>query len=110
MTDFIFKYWLQVLFTAIVGFLATEVKAIKKRYKKKAIENQMLIKGVRALLYERLIKRCDWFTNKEFIYEDELEDITELYNSYHELGGNGTGTQAFEQLKKLKVKRRARGN
>ena len=33
-----------------------------------------------------------------------MKNYEYLYNVYHELGGNGTGTEIYERVKKLKIK------
>ena len=34
-----------------------------------------------------------------------MKDYEYLYNAYHELGGNGTGTEIFNRVKNLKSKK-----
>lgn len=36
-----------------------------------------------------------------YIDSDELEHIERVYELYHELGGNGSGTRMMEDLRKL---------
>ena len=36
-----------------------------------------------------------------YIDEDELEHIENVYSIYHDLGGNGTGDRWMEELRKL---------
>ena len=35
---------------------------------------------------------------------DELKEIEYIYNAYHSLGGNGTGTEIYNRVKKLEIK------
>lgn len=57
--------------------------------------------GVRALLHDRLYQGCRYFLKQGIINEAELSNMGRLYESYHQLGGNGTGTELYQRIKKL---------
>ena len=91
MIDFIIKYWLEFgfgLLTACVGFgfklMSAKMKARKK-------EDDAIKEGVLALLHGK-------------IADDEMKNMEYLYNGYHALGGNGTGTELYERIQKLPLK------
>lgn len=41
---------------------------------------------------------------QNYITVGELEYISEVYQIYHNLGGNGTGTLLYESLKELEIR------
>lgn len=57
--------------------------------------------GVRALLHDRLYQGCRYFLKLGTINEAELSNMGRLYESYHQLGGNGTGTELFKRIQSL---------
>ena len=60
--------------------------------------------GVLALLHDRLYQGCTHHINNGYITTEELKNMEYLYNGYHELGGNGTGTELYERVKDLPLK------
>lgn len=54
-----------------------------------------------ALLHDRLFQGCNYHLSRGHINQGELENIEQVYNAYHSLGGNGTGTEIYERVKKL---------
>ena len=35
---------------------------------------------------------------------EDMKDFEYLYNAYHALGGNGTGTEIYERVKNLSIR------
>ena len=99
MMDFIIKYWLEVLFGAILLFLSFGLKQLKKEFQEQAD----LKEGLIAILHDRLFQSGMFFLNKGEISLTELNNIDEMYKAYHKLGGNGTGTEIYERVKELKL-------
>lgn len=99
MMDFIIKYWLEVLFGAILLFLSFGFKQLKKEFQEQAD----LKEGLIAILHDRLFQSGMFFLNKGEISITELNNIEEMYKAYHKLGGNGTGTEIYERVKELKL-------
>ena len=44
--------------------------------------------------------------NDEFYTAQELKEFCDMYESYHELGGNGTGTKMYEEIKDLHLNKK----
>ncbi|MEE0418484.1 MAG: hypothetical protein UDG86_00390 [Lachnospiraceae bacterium] len=100
MIEFIIKYWLECLFALIVSGLAWCVKKLNKRIK----EQESIKDGVLAILHDRIFQAARYYISQGCITIEELRNVQYLYDSYHELGGNGTGTELFERIKKLEIK------
>ena len=57
-----------------------------------------------ALLHDRLYQECTAYILAGEIDVPALKNIEYLYNAYHSLGGNGTGTELYTRVKKLRIK------
>lgn len=102
MIDFILKYWLEVLFGGCLGALSLAYRHICKRLK----EQKLVKEGIEAILHDRLWQAGRDFIPKGEVTLDELKNVEYIYNAYHNLGGNGTGTEIFERIKNLNIKER----
>lgn len=100
MMDFIINYWLEFVFSLIITCLSYSYHKLKK-----STHNQELTRdGVVALLHDKLYQAGADYIPKGEITLDELKNIEYLYEAYHNLGGNGTGTEIFNRIKSLKIK------
>lgn len=64
-------------------------------------DTEALKEGVQALLHDRLYQGATQYLKDGKISKSEMSNMEHLYNSYHNLGGNGTGTELFNRIKKL---------
>lgn len=114
MLEFIQQYWIEALFTAILtGFtfagkaLYSKVKRELTSYTKKQMEEseeQKLLKSALvALLHDRLYFTCQEYIRAGEITVDDLDNLGMMYEIYHKLGGNGTGTNLYNRCCKLKI-------
>lgn len=102
MIAFIVEYWVQL--TAIASGTFAVLRLIVKKRKEEKAEQGALKEGVLALLHDRLYQGCTHHINNGYITTEELKNMEYLYNGYHELGGNGTGTELYERVKDLPLK------
>lgn len=87
--------WLSTTIGSVGVILFTStVATIKLMWKKqKAYET-----GLTGLLYVSIrayYKECE---NKGYATVEDKEDMCAVYNSYHTLGGNGTGTALYKRV------------
>lgn len=101
MKDWLIKYWLQVIFGAILTGIAGSLKIMSAKLKRKISEQEAIKLGIQALLRDRLIQSYNHYLEKGFCPIYALENINALYTQYHALGGNGTITEIVEKLKAL---------
>ena len=77
--------------------------------KKKAIEQEAIKTGMIAILHDRLFQLCNYYLELGYIPLDKAEEILDnlkiLYDAYHALGGNGTGTDIYNRTKKLPLRK-----
>lgn len=111
MLEWIARYWLEVLFSCITGFLFF---CIKKLYdnQKSSEQRQKLMqeannKGTEALLRDRLFAAYNHYYERGWITVHGLESVNRMYEAYHNLGGNGTVSRLVEQLRELPVRDKA---
>lgn len=62
-----------------------------------------LSQAVLAMNHDRLYQACTFFILTNQITIDELKNLEYLYDGYHNLGGNGTGTELYEKCKGLPI-------
>lgn len=99
MMDFIIKYWIEFLFGLAIAGLSFCYKKLAQRYK----EQEAIKEGLVAILHDRLCQSCLYFMSKNEIGLTELKNIERMYKAYHNLGGNGTGTELYERVLELKI-------
>ena len=97
MTNFIIEYWLEDLFGLALAGLSFCYKQLLKKYK----EQEAIKEGLVAILHDRLFQSCMYFIEKGEIPLSALKNIERMYEAYHNLGGNGTGTELYERVKEL---------
>lgn len=111
MKEFIIKYWLEVIFTGILGLIGWSYRKLKKRQeeqekkheeqerKNKAIEN-----GVQALLRNELIKNYREYKIKGEITLLDKENMEHMFTEYFNLGGNGMMEEVHKEFLSIPIK------
>ena len=106
MIDFITKYWIEVLFGAILTGLGTAFSFLSKRVSKRIEEQDAIKLGMQALLRDRIISAYNHYMDKGYCPIYARENVRRLYEQYHNLGGNGTVTHLVEELEELPTDKR----
>ena len=104
MLEFIAKYWIEVVFSAILGLVGFGFKALKKRQDEQDKKNKAIKNGVQALLRNELIRRYREYESKGEISIIDKENVEHMFEEYKNLGGNGTGAKMYEDLLELPTK------
>lgn len=102
--NFIYDHWEGILVTLISGSATAAMKKIQGDIKKDLEEKKIIKSGLVGLLHNSLFRSCEDYINRGEITTAELDNLACLYESYHNLGGNGTGTALYERCKQLKIK------
>ena len=105
MAEFISQYWLTWGFGLLTTAFAAGYKRLAKRIKAQEAERIAMRTGLLAILHDRLYQACMHYLDKGCIDDDALENLENLYTSYHALGGNGTGTELYNRAKALPIRR-----
>ena len=97
MKEFIVQYWLAFIF----GFIITGGGLCYKRFVKRICDQKNVQNGTQALLRNQIIHSYEKYTEKGWIQLYARENVLELYQAYHDLGGNGAITDLIEELRHL---------
>lgn len=101
MTEFIVQNIMTLAFSAVGAALGIAYKRLSKRME----QQEHLKDGMVTVLHHMLYDTCKHHLRKGFLDDmDELKEIEYIYNAYHSLGGNGTGTEIYNRVKKLEIK------
>ena len=101
MVEWVSKYWLEWVFGMLIAALTVIVKRISSRLKREQAENKALREGMRSLLRAKIIDNCERAMRDGWCGARLRDTISDLYESYHALGGNGTVTTLVEQAMRL---------
>lgn len=104
MIDFIVKYWIEAVFALILAGFGALFRMFYKRIKEQLAGQKTMQKALTSILHDTLYRNTTIYLANGYISTDELENLRELYEAYHCLGGNGTGTVLYERCTKLKIK------
>lgn len=104
MEEFIVQYWLQVFFGLIIAILSGCYVRITTEVKRREAETKALKNGVLAMLHDRMWQAGRFYLNNGSISMEELNNFDGLYEAYHALGGNGTGTEIYHRIHQMKIK------
>lgn len=86
-------------YTIALPFVLGYIVWLLKENKKSRDANS---KGTMLLLRVQLIEYHDRYTEEGSIPSYAYENFTEMYEAYHELGGNGMVTHMKDEIEKLK--------
>ena len=86
----------------VLGYMVWLLKQRKK-------SDDANAKGTMMLLRVQLIEYHDRYTALGHIPSYAYENFVEMYEAYHNLGGNGMVTHMYEEVKKLEI-RKEKGN
>ena len=95
----------QVVVGILIGVLTTVILDFRsewqKENKKKAIEDETIKTAMKEILGKFLDDMYSYYMEVGFIPLDKLHQCRRIYDCYHNLGGNGTGTTQINRLEQL---------
>lgn len=117
MKEFITQQWVQILMGLAWGIIALPYRHLYKKLKhekeeekrkrdEEAAEQALIKEGLLAMLHDRLYQSCRFYLRQGTIDVEGMKNIEYLYRSYHDLGGNGTGTELHTRVKALPINER----
>ena len=86
------------------GALAAALGWLGKTLWNTVQEQKALKKGVKAMLHDRLYQSARYYIKEGYVDMDGLTNIGFIYEAYHELKGNGTGTALYNKVKELPIR------
>lgn len=99
--QFITGHWQEVAVALVIAGLTAGFRTLWKRVKTQKDETDAVKEGVKSLLHDRLYQACTHYVAQGWIDTESLHNLDYLYNAYHRLGGNGTGTNLYNRAKAL---------
>lgn len=78
----------------VVGYLWRSLKTSKN-------DNRLIKDGVRSLLRDRLIHKCEKCIQGGYCSIEYHDEIHEMYIDYHALGGNGVVSRLVDKVEQL---------
>ena len=118
MPEWIVKYWVEWAFGLVVAALGWAVKHLSGKVKEEraarealelqaAKETEAIKAGMQSLLRRQILADCQKVSADGYCGATMRDTITAMYEAYKALGGNGTVQDAYEEVKKLPMNRRA---
>ena len=104
MSEFILKYWVEVLLTGISSFVILTYKKIKDRFKRQDEKREAIEKGVQALLRNELIQRFREYKLAGEMTLLDKENMEHMFTEYFNLGGNGMMQEVYTEFKEIPIK------
>ena len=96
---------LMTILESIVPMLLTGVGGVcgwlLKSHRKEEARDRAMEMGLRTLLRAELLEIHAKYVPLGHIPVAVMEEADRVYQAYHSLGGNGTGTKIYEELKAL---------
>lgn len=93
----IIKDVFSIVMSGVMGYIVWMLKTQKR-------DRDANSKGTMLLLRVQLIEYHEKWMERGYITKHGLENFVEMYDAYHELGGNGMVTKLLEEVKKLPIK------
>lgn len=97
--DFITNNWASIILVLLQCGLLQFAYSLYKEYEKKEEEKKAKRIAsdiaIRSLLRTEIIGLCHKAEKEGFIAVYNMENLAEMYNAYHELGGNGSISELY---------------
>lgn len=98
MSDFLMQTY-KIVLPVLLGYIVYLLKEQKK-------ERDANARGTMLLLRVQLIEYHDKYTELGHIPSYAYQNFCEMYEAYHELGGNGMVTKMYEEIHELHLNRK----
>lgn len=89
----------EIVLTALMGYIVWLLKQQKK-------ERDANSRGTMLLLRVQLIEYHDKYMAQGYIPSYAYQNFCEMYEAYHDLGGNGMITKMYEEIHELHLNRK----
>ena len=86
-----------IVLSVVLGYIVWLLKQQKK-------DRDVNSKGTMLMLRAKLIEYHKEWTERNYITKHGLQNFIEMYEAYHELGGNGMVTHLLEEVEELQIK------
>ncbi len=105
--DYFIQHFAEFASASVIALITFAFKKVYKDIMENNREIESMKQGLISLLRSDIINAYYQYAEKEYIPIYAMENVTEMYNAYHNLGGNGTVTKLFNELQELPTKKRS---
>lgn len=88
----------------VVWYLQTQKKQSKVRIEEEDKKREANANGTRVMLLYMLERLHTEYKLQGFVSHEQRNRFREIYEAYHNLGGNGYGTALWEDIKELEIR------
>jgi hypothetical protein len=88
----------------VPSLMGAIVLSIFNYIKIKSASSRLIKEGMLAILHNRIYTLGKQYIEQGHISLEDMKDFEYLYDAYHNLGGNGTGTEIYERVKNLPIR------
>ena len=88
---------LPTVLSTVLGYIVWLLKQQKK-------DRNANSRGTMLMLRAKLIEYHKEWTERNYITKHGLQNFIEMYEAYHEFGGNGMVTHLLEEVEELQIK------
>lgn len=100
----ILKQTYTIALPILLGYIVWLLQEQKKEKKQQKIDIAANNKGTMLLLRVQLIEYHDKYISKGSIPSYAYQNFCEMYETYHDLGGNGMVSKMFDEIRELHIK------
>ena len=105
MSDFFLQTYMVALPIVLSSFLGYVVWVLQSQKKDRDANSR----GTMLLLRVQLIEYHDKYVEMKEIPSYAYENYVEMYQAYHDLGGNGMVTKMYDEIQELHLQRKGGG-
>lgn len=91
----------QTLIPCLLTLVSGACGWLLKSHKREAARDRAMETGLRTLLRAELLEIHAKYVPQGCIPLAVMEEADRVYQAYHSLGGNGTGTKIYQEIKAL---------
>lgn len=103
MQELLIKYASEIVLSFIILVLTAKYKDLTTKVENKEKRDHALEDGVKSILHYLLYRECKVCLDAQQVSTEELKEIEHIYDAYHALGGNGTGTALYNRILSLPI-------
>lgn len=101
MLDWVIKYWVEVVFGAIISGFGLGFKQMCDKVKTQQEKQKSVELGMQALLRNSIVRNYFDCMDKGYCSQYMMENVFMMYEQYKNLGGNSFVTQIVEEMKRM---------
>lgn len=90
--------------SALVAVIKTQGRKARERDEQAEAESCAIRAAMRALLWREIKTFHESATEKGGLSIEQRRHLEDVYQAYHALGGNGTGTRLYDDAMRMPVK------